>query len=221
MSRFSCVWAVTGRVQLDKRKQRELSKRQRDAERASKATMKLKLRDVGPPDDLDIEAADVRKRRRVTADGDAAVDADILDRPMFPPADITDRLVPAFAGARHWHRARCCGLDGCGGPSQKQTARAGELAARDSDLGGAFLMLWSFLHDFGALLGVHAPPLDELFAAVRAGEASPALVNIHVGLLRFLQAEAEGAHAFTSHAVRSPDLACERCGASISDIASK
>lgn len=215
-------------MQLDKRKQRELTKRQRDAERASKATMKLKLRDVGPPDDLEIEAADIRKRRRITiaeASGDggdaAAAHDDIIDRPVFPPADITDRLVPAFTGAPHClvtcdtqvlqgcPRNAVVAAKLCGLAFSITASCAGELAERDSELGGAFLMLWSFLHDFGALLGVHAPPLDDLFAAVRVGEASSALVNIHIGLLRFLQAEAEGAHALTSHAVREP--AYRRC----------
>jgi hypothetical protein len=60
-------------------------------------------------------------------------------------------------------------------------------------------MFWSFIDEFSALLGVHPVPMADLLVALRAGSLSRFLVNIHIGLMRFIQAEAEAAHAATSH----------------------
>lgn len=96
-------------AQMDKKKQRELAKRQKEAEKQSKQTMKLKLREVGPPDDLDIEMAALKKAlpllhangSTVHGDGEsAAALEDAIDRPQFPPQDVLDRVTPAFQGAR-------------------------------------------------------------------------------------------------------------------------
>jgi hypothetical protein len=90
-------------VQLDKKKQREVTKRQKEVEKRSKQTMMLKLRDFGPPDDLDIEMTDLRSQ--LSGAGNASQDPqqleDSIERPPFPPAEITGRLVPVFAGALH------------------------------------------------------------------------------------------------------------------------
>lgn len=67
-------------------------------------------------------------------------------------------------------------------------------------------MLWSFLADFQPLLGAHAPSLPTLLDALQLGSLSPALVHMHIGLLRFIQAEAEMAALGVSHAVRTRNL---------------
>jgi hypothetical protein len=86
-------------VQLDKKKNRELQKRQKEAEKRSKSTMALKLREVDPPDDLEIELADLRAQQRATLGHDAVNDKAIV-RPQFPPESIISRLRPAFSGMR-------------------------------------------------------------------------------------------------------------------------
>jgi DDT domain len=87
---------------------------------------------------------------------------------------------------------------------EPRSRAAGLLAERGCELGGSFLMLWSFVGEFCALLGVRAPPLTELIDAVVVGAASVSLVDVHIAMLRFVQAEAEVAHAVISHAVRRP-----------------
>ena len=79
---------------------------------------------------------------------------------------------------------------------------AGELAAENSDLGGKFLTLWSFLAEFCSQLGVHPCGFPEVLDALTIGSQSLSLVNMHIGLMRFIQAEAESAHTAISHAVR-------------------
>ena len=56
-------------------------------------------------------------------------------------------------------------------------------------------MLWAFLHSFSELLGLWPSTVDELLAALAAGESSRLLGEVHVGLLRLLQADMEEAHA--------------------------
>ena len=63
-------------------------------------------------------------------------------------------------------------------------------------------MLWSFLAEFADKLGVHPAPLPALLQAVQTGSLSLLLVNVHIGLIRYVQAEAEIAAASMSHAVR-------------------
>jgi hypothetical protein len=94
-------------MQLDKKKQREVTKRQKEVEKRSRQTMMLKLRDVGPPDDLDIEMADLRSRQSAPDGQDGSQQPasesqqmeDVIERPPFPPPDVADQLLPAFAGA--------------------------------------------------------------------------------------------------------------------------
>jgi hypothetical protein len=56
-------------------------------------------------------------------------------------------------------------------------------------------MVWSFLHSFSELLGLWPSTVDELLAALVAGQSSRLLGEVHVGLLRLLQADMEEAHA--------------------------
>ena len=105
-------------VQEKKRQERLAAKQTKDAEKSSKQPMKLMLRDVGPPDDLDIEMTALKRQalqaRRSAPAGDEAAAAAAaagasqdaeeplelqIERPQFPPEDIMRRLVPAFNGA--------------------------------------------------------------------------------------------------------------------------
>lgn len=64
-----------------------------------------------------------------------------------------------------------------------------------SRLGGALLLAWNFFHCFSELLGLWPCTVDELLQAVVAGDKSRLLGEIHVGLLRLLQADMEESHA--------------------------
>ena len=61
--------------------------------------------------------------------------------------------------------------------------------------GPVLLMSWSFLHGFRDLLGLRSFSLDDLLVAALEGAASRLLGELHVGLLRLLQADIEEAHA--------------------------
>ena len=62
--------------------------------------------------------------------------------------------------------------------------------------------MWSFLHSFRDLLCIPGCSVDELAAAVWQGEASLLLADVHVTLLRLLQADMEEGHAAGDIAVR-------------------
>lgn len=84
-------------------------------------------------------------------------------------------------------------------------SHAGMLAECNCELGGAALMLWSFLADFAPALGLHAAATpQDLLAAMIEGASSRRLVNTHIALLRFIQAEAETAFASTPAQARGP-----------------
>ena len=82
---------------------------------------------------------------------------------------------------------------------------AGQLQENDSELAGNAMMLWSFLSMFAEQLGLRSPTLEELLVALRIGTLSPLLSNLHVAMLRFMQADAENAHL-----QGAPQLANER-----------
>lgn len=108
---------------MDKKRQRELVKQRKEAEKKrSKTGMSLKLREVDPPDDLEIEMAQLReqaiaqvKAERIDVESGAAegqldptaVELEIT-RPPFPPAHVTDRLQPAFVGPSLLHLPVFC-----------------------------------------------------------------------------------------------------------------
>ena len=56
-------------------------------------------------------------------------------------------------------------------------------------------MAWSFLHSFGEILGLWPATVDELLAALAAGQGSRLCGEVHTALLRLLQADMEEAHA--------------------------
>jgi hypothetical protein len=86
-------------VQLEKKNQREAARKQKETERRTKANLALKLREVEPPDDLEIELTALREKwlalHGPLPEGEGTP---FLERPPFPPAHVTDRLMPAFTG---------------------------------------------------------------------------------------------------------------------------
>ncbi|GMH45018.1 hypothetical protein BSKO_12975 [Bryopsis sp. KO-2023] len=62
------------------------------------------------------------------------------------------------------------------------------------EMGGDLLMAWSFVHSFRDILGVDAFTVDELIEALFKGQASEMLSNIHIGLIRLIQANMEESH---------------------------
>ena len=61
---------------------------------------------------------------------------------------------------------------------------------------GALLSSWAALSQFAPLLGLlHCPSVDDLLAAVVHGSGSQIVSQIHIALLRFLQADAEESYA--------------------------
>lgn len=112
-----------GLVQMDKKRQRELVKQQKEAEKKrSKTGMSLKLREVDPPDDLEIEMAQLKEqalRAKAEVKGEPGTEEDKsclsdlelqITRPPFPPAHVTERLQPAFSGPPHPTVAHCSSL---------------------------------------------------------------------------------------------------------------
>ena len=76
------------------------------------------------------------------------------------------------------------------------------MAENDCELGGVFLMIWSFIADFSPLIAFRPLELQQLMEAVQTGSLSLTLANLHIALLRFIQSEAEIAHAIGSVHVR-------------------
>eukprot|EP00884_Botryococcus_braunii_P016830 jgi/Botrbrau1/3830/Bobra.0183s0056.2 len=64
-----------------------------------------------------------------------------------------------------------------------------------AELGGELLVLWSALHTFSSLLGLWPCTVDEIVEAVLEGQGNRLLGEIHVALLRLLQADMEESHA--------------------------
>ena len=62
-------------------------------------------------------------------------------------------------------------------------------------LGADLLMAWSFLGTFGEILGLWPCTVEELLGALVGGNASRLLGEVHIALLRLLQADMEEAHA--------------------------
>lgn len=105
---------------MDKKRKRELVKQQKEAEKKrSKTGMSLKLREVDPPDDLEIEMAQLKEqalRAKSEVKGEPGTEEDKpcasdlelqITRPPFPPAHVTERLQPAFLGPPHPTLAHC------------------------------------------------------------------------------------------------------------------
>ena len=71
-------------------------------------------------------------------------------------------------------------------------------------LGGDLLFVWSFLHSFGDVLGVWPATVQQLLQALVDGERSRLLGELHIGMLRIVQADMEEAHATGAMQARSP-----------------
>lgn len=62
-------------------------------------------------------------------------------------------------------------------------------------LGSDLLFVWNFLHSFGYLLDLPKLRVHQLLQALLEGEKSPLLGEIHISMLRIVQADMEEAHA--------------------------
>lgn len=62
-------------------------------------------------------------------------------------------------------------------------------------LGGDLVFIWNFLHSFGSLLGLWTVTVPELLRALIDGEKSRFLGEMHISMLRIVQADMEEAHA--------------------------
>ena len=87
-----------------------------------------------------------------------------LPLPAFPPTAITEGLVPAFP------------------------------ESFDTNVCGETISIWSFVHSFRENIHMDSFTLEELVAALQAGTHSRLLCELHVCLLRHVQAEIEEAH---------------------------
>ena len=61
--------------------------------------------------------------------------------------------------------------------------------------GGDLLFIWSFLRSFGDLLGVDGLTVDQLLQSLVDGSRSRLLAEVHIAMLRIVQADMEEAHA--------------------------
>lgn len=86
-------------MQLEKKNQREAARKQKESERRTKANLALKLREIEPPDDLEIELAALRDKWLATNGPlPQGEEPPFIERPPFPPPEVSGRLVPAFMG---------------------------------------------------------------------------------------------------------------------------
>ena len=80
-------------MQMARKRERDEQRKEKAAERRSSQKLRLKLREIGPPDDLDVEMTALRAAARLKG----IPDTDIV-RPQFPPVTITSRRKAAFLG---------------------------------------------------------------------------------------------------------------------------
>ena len=72
----------------------------------------------------------------------------------------------------------------------------------EGTLGSDLLFVWNFLHSFGYLLDLPKLRVHHLLQALLDGEKSRLLGEIHIGMLRIVQADMEEAHATGAMQVR-------------------
>ncbi|KAK9817548.1 hypothetical protein WJX74_003802 [Apatococcus lobatus] len=166
-------------MRLDKEKRAEERKKAADIRKQEKEMLRalaqqekqatrLRQRDAqaGPPDDLDLELEALMEAKRAEGYGSDTGGMQTFQEVVRPPFPPTSiDLALAFP------------------------------AELGNGLGPVLLMSWSFLHGFRDLLGLRSFSLDDLLAAAIEGASSRLLGELHVGLLRLLQADMEEAHA--------------------------
>lgn len=154
---------------------RSLLHREREVLRAmnqhQKAATRQRTRDThgGPPDDADIEWDQLVSLRNATGygsdtEGGAATGAEPMDIERPPFPPPWIALAPAFP------------------------------ADVDQASGAGLLSAWNFLNAFPEVLGMVPCSLEALLGAAVRGAASPLLAQVHIALLRLLQADIEEAH---------------------------
>lgn len=74
----------------------------------------------------------------------------------------------------------------------------------DGSVGGDLLFVWSFLRSFRGLLDVPVITVHELLQALVDGEKSSLLGELHITMLRIVQADMEEAHATGAMQVNPP-----------------
>lgn len=72
--------------------------------------------------------------------------------------------------------------------------------------GGDLLFIWSFLRSFGDLLGLTTLTVDQLLQSLVDGSRSRVLAEVHIAMLRIVQADMEEAHATGAMQVLFPIL---------------
>ncbi|KAK9816480.1 hypothetical protein WJX72_000803 [[Myrmecia] bisecta] len=159
----------------ERRRQMELKRQEKEMLKAlqqqEKQAIRLRQRDggAGPKDDLDIEWETLLEMRRASGYGS---DSGAMTPALDPGSLARPEFPPAHLGLVKAF------------PQQLGDATGGDL-----------LMVWNFIHSFSDILGLWPCTVEELVTAVVDGEKSRLLGEIHVGLLRLLQADMEESHA--------------------------
>lgn len=171
----------------EKRREKEERKREREVLRAvtQQERQAMRQRDrsttTGPKDDLDVEwdalISEYRQRTGLPLTTPAPVEGapppegypPLPERPQFPPAKIS--MPPALVASKQ-------------GESSPPVGTAGPL-----------LSAWATLSMAAPVLGIELPSIDDLVAAVAGGISSKVLGDLHIALLRLLQADAEESFA--------------------------
>ena len=65
----------------------------------------------------------------------------------------------------------------------------------NQQVGSDLVFVWNFLHSFGSLLGVWKVTVPQVLQALIDGEKSRFLGELHISMLRIVQADMEEAHA--------------------------
>jgi hypothetical protein len=189
------------------RLEKEERKRERDALRAlnqqGRQTMRLRergpsTRSSGSKDDLDIEwdvlMAEYRQRTGLPIEIPTPSEGEVAPlgypplptRPVFPPPEkvsmppALDLSIDTASGGTHTTTTSSELLD----PSSSSS---------NSHIAGSLLSAWVALSTFAPVLGITCPSLDELVTAIATGISSKTLSQVHIGIIRLLQADAEEA----------------------------
>jgi hypothetical protein len=187
------------------RLEKEERKRERDALRAlnqqGRQAMRLRERGPssrfsGPKDDLDIEwdvlMAEYRQRTGLPieiatpSEGAPAPEGypPLPTRPVFPPPDKVT-MPPALVLSTNNGANVTTG--------EINNVAVGGDATSTSHIAGSLLSAWVSVSAFAPVLGITCPTLDELVAALSTGISSKILSQVHIGILRLIQADAEEA----------------------------
>lgn len=187
------------RERNEKRKEREVLKALTQQERQA---LRLRSREplAGPKDDVDFEweALAVQYRKATGLPADIPVPPEGSDPPEgYPPLPTR----PQFP------------------PSTVQLLPVIDSDKIDNAAVGSLLSAWSSLSAFSHILAVEPLTVDDLLAALAQGIASKALADVHIALLRLLQADAEEAFAAGEGSGAAAEARYEGKGAEVHVVA--